>query len=137
MAAINQDQVALDAHWGEEKIIDYWSNVHTRNSLDNLGISIIGYVHFYQANTSAGWPNNAQWDGNNHVMRYGDGDGTIFNPLTALDVVAHEMGHGINQFTANLHSSTTNEECDALNEGFSDIWGACVEHWQHLVSKLG
>jgi len=126
---INQDQVALDAHWGEEKILDYWSNVHVRNSIDNLGIPITGFVHFFQANTSAGWPNNAQWDGNSHVMRYGDGDGSIYNPLTALDVVAHEMGHGINQFTANLHSSATNEECDALNEGFSDIWGACVEHW--------
>jgi hypothetical protein len=62
-------------------------------------------------------------------MRYGDGDGSTFKPLTALDVIAHEMGHGIAQFTANFNSGDGRQECDALNEGFSDIWGACVEHW--------
>ncbi len=60
-------------------------------------------------------------------MYYGDGDGDFFNPLTALDVCAHELGHGITQFTAGLTPGT--QESGALNEGFSDIWGACVEHW--------
>ena len=129
-AAISQDQAALDAHWAEENVLDYWSSVHTRNSFNNQGLPVVGYVHFYKANDPAGWPNNAQWDGNNHLMLYGDGDGGInFHPLVALDVVAHEMGHGIAQYTANFYSLYHNQECDALNEGFSDIWGACVEHW--------
>jgi Zn-dependent metalloprotease len=125
--AITQDQAALDAHWGEEMVLDYWRTVHSRNSLNDQGISVIGYVHYYDPLYPDTWPNNAQWDGNNHVMRYGDGDGIIFHPLTALDVVAHEMGHGITQFTANLTYGT--QESGALNEGFSDIWATCVEHW--------
>ena len=128
--AISQDQAALDAHWAEEKALDYWSTVHSRNSLDNQGLPITGYVHFYDPNDTITWPNNASWDGNSHVMLYGDGDGGVhFYPLVALDVVAHEMGHGIAQYTANFHSLYHNQECDALNEGFSDIWGACVEDW--------
>jgi Zn-dependent metalloprotease len=124
---INQDQSALDAHWGEEMVIDYWSTVHTRNSLDDHGLSVSGYVHYFEANSSAGWPNNAQWDNVAHTMRYGDGDGITFNPLTSLDIIAHEMGHGITAFTSSL--TPGNQESGALNEGFSDIWAASIEHW--------
>ena len=60
-------------------------------------------------------------------MVYGDGDGVFFNPLTSLDICSHEMGHGITQFTSGLASGT--QESGALNEGFSDIWAACVEKW--------
>lgn len=119
-ANFNQDQPALDAHWGAENVLDYWSVVHNRNSINGNGMAVISYVH-----NSIG--NNAYWDGTAHVMNYGDGDGIIFNPLTALDVCAHEIGHGITEFTAAL--SPGNQESGALNEGFSDIWGACVEHW--------
>jgi bacillolysin len=121
----NQNQAALDAHWGAENILDYWRVVQNRNSIDGNGIRVLGYVHY--SPTGTGW-NNAQWvaGANNHFMQYGDGDGIIFNPLTALDICAHEMGHGIDEFTANLTPGT--QESGALNEGFSDIWGACVEH---------
>ena len=126
--AISQDQAALDAHWAEEKALDYWSTVHSRNSLDNQGLPITGYVHFYDPNDTITWPNNAKWDPTDHVILYGDGDGgTHFYPLVALDVVAHDMGHGITQFTANLTPGY--QESGALNEGFSDIWGVCVEDW--------
>ena len=118
-----QDQQALDAHWGAENVLDFWRTTFNRNSLDGNGIRILGYVHY-----DIDW-DNAQWvlGNNNHYMRYGDGDGIIFNPFTALDISAHEMGHGIDEFTANLTPGNT--ESGALNEGFSDIWGASVEHW--------
>lgn len=121
-ADISQNRDALDAHWAEEKVIDYWSSIHARNSLNDLGIPILGYVHYYNDT-----PNQASWDPTSQVMRYGNGDGLIFNSFTSLDIIGHEMGHGITQFTANLTSG--NQESGALNEGFSDIWGACIEHW--------
>ena len=58
-------------------------------------------------------------------MFFGDGS-TYFRPLTSLDVCAHELGHGICQFTSNLSYAYATES-SALNEGFSDIWGASVE----------
>ena len=126
-ATFNQDRAALDVHWGIERVLDYWSSVHQRNSIDGQGRQATSYVHFNDPGSSAGWPNNAQWDATGLAMRFGDGDGSTFNPLAALDVTAHELGHGINQFTANLTPSTS--ESGALNEGFSDIWGASVENW--------
>lgn len=122
----NQNQSALDAHFGAETVLDYWRTVHNRNSIDNNGIRVLGYVHF--SPNGLGW-SNAQWVGgaNNHFMQYGDGDGFFFNPLTALDITAHEIGHGINEFEAALSPGT--QESGALNEGFSDIWGACIENW--------
>jgi Zn-dependent metalloprotease len=88
-AAFSQSRAALDAHWRAEKVLDYWHTVHNRNSLDNAGLMIKNFVHY-----GIGW-NNAGWWDNNKEITYGDGDGTTRNPFTALDMVAHEMGHGI------------------------------------------
>lgn len=126
-STFNQNQSALDVHWGIEKVLDYWSSVHQRNSIDGAGLQATSYIHYNDPNSSAGWPNNAQWDGTGFAMRFGDGDGITFNPLVAIDITAHELGHGITQFTANLSPGTA--ESGALNEGFSDIWSACVENW--------
>lgn len=72
---------------------------------------------------------NAYWSG--AEMLYGDGY-TNFKPLTSLDVCAHEIGHGVCASTANLAYQA---ESGALNEGFSDIWGASVE--QYTAANLG
>jgi bacillolysin len=114
----NKDNGALDAHWGAEKTYDYWSSVHGRNSFDNLGATIKSYVHFDVAY------DNAYWNGS--VMTYGDGSDTYFDILTSLDVAAHEIGHAVCEKTANL---AYQKESGAMNEGFSDIWGACVEYF--------
>ena len=41
-------------------------------------------------------------------------------------MAAHEIGHAVMTHTANL---AYQRESGALNEGFSDIWGAAVEHF--------
>ncbi|MBC5834904.1 T9SS type A sorting domain-containing protein [Flavobacterium sp. F372] len=115
----NKDNAALDAHWGAEMTYDYFSVKHTRNSYNNAGAKINSYVH-YSSNY-----NNAYWDGSR--MTYGDGSGTGgFNALTSLDVAAHEIGHAVCSNTANL---AYQKESGAMNEGFSDIWAACVEYF--------
>ncbi|MBK8474410.1 MAG: M4 family metallopeptidase [Sphingobacteriales bacterium] len=114
----NQDNAALDAHWGAEMTYDYFLQRHSRNSIDNAGSALNNYVHVIVANNG----NNASWDGQR--MIYGDGDGTTFSPLTSLDVVAHEIGHGFSDKTANL---LYQKESGAIDESLSDIWGAIVE----------
>lgn len=114
----NKDNGALDAHWGAEKTYDYWSVKHNRNSFNNSGAAINSYVH-YSSNYD-----NAFWDGSR--MTYGDGSGTYFDILTSLDVAAHEIGHAVCTYTANL---AYQRESGALNEAFSDIWGAAVEYY--------
>ncbi|MFM7016176.1 MAG: M4 family metallopeptidase [Bacteroidota bacterium] len=114
----NQDDAALDAHYGAEKTYDYYYNIHNRNSYDNLGSLLKSYVHY-----SNGY-NNAFWNGS--VMTYGDGNGTTFSPLTELDIAAHELSHGVTEYTSNLVYSY---ESGALNESFSDIFGVSVDFY--------
>ncbi|QED38776.1 T9SS type A sorting domain-containing protein [Antarcticibacterium arcticum] len=130
----NNDDVALDAHWGAEVVLDYWKNVHNRFSYDNKGTKVLNFVHYGDAYDNAFW--------NGSAMTYGDGSyqgGTnpngSFAPLTSMDVCAHEIGHGVCEFTANL---VYQRESGAMNEGFSDIWAAAVENYvlTHIDGSL-
>ncbi len=112
-ANANLDEYATDAHWGAEMTFDYFLNEHGRNSIDDANMQINSYVH-YDVDYF-----NAFWDGQR--MTYGDGNNS---PLTALDICGHEMTHGVTEFTAGL---IYQDEYGALNESFSDIFGAAVE----------
>lgn len=113
----NYDNAALDAHWGVATTYDYFKEKHNRNSYDDKGSLLNSYVHYGNA------IDNAFWSGT--YMLYGDG-ATLFSPLTAFDVTAHELGHGVCAFTAEL---AYQRESGAMNEGLSDIWGATVENY--------
>jgi Zn-dependent metalloprotease len=54
------------------------------------------------------------------------GDGSFFTSLGAIDVIGHEMGHGITAATSNL---TYAGESGGLNESASDINGEMVESY--------
>ena len=119
----SNDTPALDAHWGGEMVYDYWNTQHSRLSWDNANGQLMQFVHW-----DAGL-DNAFWDG--AEMCYGDGTGCAgggFTPLTCIDVTGHEIGHGVCQATANLVYSG---ESGAMNEGFSDCWGASIENWSN------
>jgi Zn-dependent metalloprotease len=125
----NKDDGALDAHWGTMMTYDYFKNIHNRNSYDNNGGVLRNYVHAnlialgYQDN------DNAFWDGSR--MTYGDG--TNCDILTELDIIAHEIGHGVCEYTADL---VYQGESGAINESLSDIWGACVKNYTNSGKPL-
>jgi Zn-dependent metalloprotease/plastocyanin len=111
------DQYATDAHWGAEQTYDYFLTKHGRNSINNAGFPLNSYIHY-----STGYA-NAFWDG--FRMTYGDGNGSV-TPLVALDIAGHEISHGLTSFSANLIYAS---ESGALNESFSDIFGAAIEFY--------
>lgn len=135
----NYDDAALDVQYAMQFISDYWKAIHGRNSWDNAGSEMRSFVHVRSANTPSSGYDNAFWSGS--AMYYGDGtyyaadgsgnvnDATGFKPLTSLDVSAHELGHAVCQSTAQL---VYQRESGAMNEGFSDIWAACVENYSGL-----
>jgi Zn-dependent metalloprotease len=97
----------------------YWEVLH-RDSIDDQGMPIHGMVHFDNAY------NNAFWDGEGH-MWFGDGDGKLFFDFTkSLDVIGHELTHGVTQYTANLAYSG---QSGALNESLSDVFGSLVKQY--------
>ncbi len=114
----NLDQFAVDAHWGAEATFDYYLQKHNRNSVDNKGKKLINIVHYGQNLV------NAYWDGDK--MIYGDGDSNT-GPLVSLDIIGHEITHGL---TANTAQLNTDNESGALNESFSDIFGVVIDWYK-------
>ena len=99
---------------------DFYLEVFNRNSLDDKGMSLISSVHLLRK------MNNAFWNG--EQMVYGDGDGREFIRFTkSLDVVGHELSHGVIAHTCNL---TYEGESGALNEHFADVFGVLVKQWK-------
>lgn len=112
------DNAALDAHWGAEMTYDFWKNIFNRNGYDNNNALIKNYVHFQRTSATL---SNAFWNGS--FMSYGDG---FSKPYTSIDICGHEIGHAVCTYTANL---AYQNQSGAMNEGYSDIWGACIEHY--------
>ncbi|WP_341531916.1 M4 family metallopeptidase (plasmid) [Nostoc sp. UHCC 0302] len=98
---------------------EFYKEVLNRNSLNGRGMRLDGFVHHGIRY------NNAFWDG--QQMVFGDGDDIIFTDFTkSLDVIAHELTHGVTEFTANLEYHT---QSGALNESISDVFGSLVKQW--------
>ncbi len=94
-------------------------SAYGRSSIDGKGLPLTGSVHYGQEY------NNAFFDG--EQMVFGDGDGEIFLDFTvAVDVIAHELAHGLTQYTANLRYEG---QSGALNESVSDVFGALVKQY--------
>lgn len=116
----NRQSAASDVHYGVAETWDYYKATHGRNGIGNDGKGSQSRVHYGNKY------NNAFWDDSCFCMTYGDGDGTTFGPLVALDVTGHEMSHGVTSRTANL---TYSGESGGLNESTSDIFGTLVEFY--------
>jgi Zn-dependent metalloprotease len=117
-------RAGVSAHWSADVTSDYYLNEHGRASFDGFGARINSYVHTELTGLGYSDNNNAFWDGSRLV--YGDGDGTIFNPLVSLDVVGHEFTHAVTNHSADL---VYQGESGALNESFSDIFGTAIEFY--------
>ena len=87
-----------------------------RDSFDGSGAVVRSYGHYGRNYV------NAFWDGSR--LTFGDGDGSNSDYLGVLDVAAHELGHAVTDYEANLIYSY---ESGALNEAASDIFAAAVE----------
>lgn len=117
----NRESAAVDVHFGMMKTWDYYKYTFGRLGIDGAGYKMVARVHYGSKY------NNAFW--NSSVITFGDGDGTTFEPLVALDVVGHEITHGVTEKTAKLIYS---KESGALNESFSDIFGTMVEFYSGI-----
>lgn len=113
---------------------DFYNKVFQRNSLDGNGMTLRSSVHVGEIDQTGklGPMNNAFWNG--EQMAYGDGDGIIFQRFTrSLDVVGHELTHGVESFTSNL---TYRAQSGALNEHFADVFGILVRQFKRGETAL-
>ena len=114
---------ADEAFDGAGETYDLFKESYNRDSIDGRGLPLDSTVHYQKGYDNAFW--------NGSQMVYGDGDEDlpaaerIFNRFTiALDVIGHELTHGITQYTAAL---TYQNQSGALNESMSDVFGSLVK----------
>jgi Zn-dependent metalloprotease len=123
----NLESAAADAHYGAALTWDYYKNVHGRSGIRGDGVGAYSRVHYGNNYVNAFWSDSC------FCMTYGDGSGNA-NPLTSIDVAAHEMTHGLTSNTAGLNYSG---ESGGLNEATSDIFGSTVEFYANNSSDVG
>jgi bacillolysin len=119
---------AVSAHVNATKVYDFYKSVLMRDSIDGKGMVLESVVNCtYAADEpppewhNAVWYNNRMWYG-----QYKDGNGKMRSFSRYLDVIAHELTHGVTEHTANL---VYNGQSGALNESFSDIFGIIISNW--------
>jgi Zn-dependent metalloprotease len=119
------DRAVDEAYDGAGSTYDLYKNIYLRDSIDDSGLALISTVHYQESYDNAFW--------NGHQMVYGDGDEDmpvnerIFNRFTiALDVIGHELTHGVTQYEANLDYYY---QSGALNESMSDVFGILVKQY--------
>ncbi|MEU8763956.1 M4 family metallopeptidase [Streptomyces sp. NPDC048659] len=113
------DATANRAYAGLGATYDLFKNVYGRESIDGAGLPLVASVHYDEKY------DNAFWDG--EQMVFGDGDGELFLDFTLpVDVIGHELTHGVTQHTANL---AYYGQSGALNESVSDVFGTLVKQY--------
>jgi Zn-dependent metalloprotease len=121
----SQDPAVNEAYDFSGATYDLYKTVYNRNSIDGNGLKLDSTVHYQKGYDNAFW--------NGQQMVYGDGDEDLppeqrlFNRFTiSVDVVGHELTHGVTQYEANL---TYYQQAGALNESFSDVFGSIVKQY--------
>ncbi|HYK05948.1 MAG TPA: M4 family metallopeptidase [Thermoanaerobaculia bacterium] len=113
------DLEVTEAFEGSGATYDFFAAVFGRTSIDGKGLRLDSTVHYGERFENALW--------NGRQMVYGDGDGRIFKRFTAsVDVIAHELTHGVTQFAAALGYAG---QTGALNEHLSDAFGIMVKQY--------
>ncbi len=106
----------VSAHYNADKVIGFYKKLFNRNSLDNKGMAIESYTHYMSSYNNAFWAEG--------MMVYGDGDGVEYTYLSGdLDVVGHEMTHGVVEYTAGL---VYKNQPGALDESMADVFGVLI-----------
>ena len=126
------DPVVNDAHDNTRTVAEFLKRVLHRDSLDGKHMPLANVVHELD---DTGEPvDNAHWSPSGRDMHYGDGPAETVPYTKSLDVIAHEMAHGITGFTSRLKYDG---QSGALNESFSDVIGEGVQQWHANRRSFG
>jgi Zn-dependent metalloprotease len=116
----------VDAAYGFQQTWDFYKNAFNRNGIRNDGKGAFGAVHYFINYV------NAFWNDDCFCMAFGDGNGTSVRPLVSIDIIGHEVSHGVTASTADL---IYNSESGGLNEATSDIFGAMIEYYANNAKQ--
>jgi bacillolysin len=130
-------KAAVSAHTNASIVDDFYRGVLQRDGIDDKGMELVNVVNCTYAKGGEAAPvwSNAVWWGNR--MWYGqapDANGVTRSYSRLLDVIAHELTHGVTAFTAGL---VYRDQSGALSESYSDILAIIVKNWDRANPTTG
>lgn len=121
------NRAAVSAHLNASRVQDFYKVVLQRDGIDDQGMDLISLVNVTAASMqspptllNAFWFQRKMWYG--QIMR----GGRLVSLSRYLDVIAHELTHGVIESTSKLVYAT---QSGALNESFADIAGVIINNW--------
>lgn len=130
--ANSDEPIAQSAHENVKQVATFIQDVLGRHGIDNNGARYISTVKCTKNNANQEWL-NARWVPKNNKVVYDQViygqrfvDDTLISYAESLEIVAHEIFHGITAHTAKLKSRGLP---GALNESYSDILAVIVLNW--------
>jgi bacillolysin len=121
------NRAAVSAHLNASRVQDFYKVVLQRDGIDDRGMTLVSLVNVTAASMQAppALLNAFWWQ---HRMWYGqiERDGRLVSLSKYLDVIAHELTHGVIETTSNLVYQT---QSGALNESFADAAGVIINNW--------
>lgn len=130
----NTNPAGVSAHVNAARVLDFLFRILKRDSIDGNGMQLVNIVNTAsnRAPNPPEWVNAMWYQGR---MWYGqESSGGGFRSLSRyLDIIGHELFHGVTQHTSNLVYQGLP---GALNESFSDIFGVIISNW-HLAPAPG
>jgi bacillolysin len=127
------NRAAVSAHLNASRVQDFYKVVLQRDGIDDQGMELISQVNVTAARMqpppsllNAFWYQRKMWYG--QIMR----GGRLVSLSRYLDVIGHELTHGVIESTSNLVYAT---QSGALNESFADIAGIIINNWYTAADR--
>jgi Zn-dependent metalloprotease len=127
------ETAAVDAHFGMVKGWDFYQQVFGRDGIDGLGTSTMAIVHAIHGATQANsvpYADELVWSPDYFAVFVGDGTYPFisfgFKSMLSLDMIGHELAHGVAQASAAPMSTGFSA---AIDEANSDILGKMLQAW--------
>jgi bacillolysin len=116
------NRAAVTANVNAQVVHDFLESLFHRQGIDGQQMSLVSVVNCARDNGATDYP-AAYWNEDRMVYGQVPHNGRLVSMARRLDVVAHELCHGLTEHTANLRYQ---DESGALNESISDILGVII-----------
>ncbi len=131
---INGQSAGVDAASALATTWDFYANVFGRNGVDGKGTSVVAMVLDPLVVSWWNSRDNASWDVQNHTATFGAGSFPAnpkgFQSLADLDVVAHELAHGLTSPSpSQMLVAMKGYEEGGIAEALSDFFSQMVKTW--------
>lgn len=122
------NKAAVSAHVNATRVYDFYKGVLQRDSIDDRGMELVSVVNCTvpAEEKPPVWTNAMWWRSRIWYGQIRDSSGELRSFSRYLDIIAHELTHGVTETTANL---VYRNQPGALNESFSDIFGVIICNW--------